>query len=121
MQGLRSAGDLHFDEYQSPLAKVLDPYLYLRGRFYDPIVISCILRSAQRHDLRTSSIEKLLRRAVGEKLSHRMYAELRSEVLLAITLGKLPRPFELKSKRRELFNSGEPGIRSLLQVAVSGE
>ncbi|MCA1707736.1 MAG: phosphoribosyltransferase domain-containing protein [Actinobacteria bacterium] len=120
VQALRSSGELHADDYQTPLSKVLDPYLYLRGRFYDPIVIASILRASQRHDLRATRIEKLLRRATGEKLFYGVYSELRSELVFAMSTGKLPRPYEVGTKRAELFSSAQPGIGAFLQSILAG-
>lgn len=117
-QELRSSDELHPDDYHQPLAKVLDPYLYLRGRYYDPVIIASILRSTRRHDLRASSVENLLRRAVAEKLQHSVYRELRGELLLAIAHGKLPRPHELRTDRA-LFTAGEAGVTAWLRALVA--
>lgn len=118
VQTLRSSGELHDEDYQLPLAKVLDPYLYMRGRFYDPVVVAAILRAVSRHDVRATAIEKLLRRAVGEKLVNDLYQELRSELMLAIGTGKLPRPVELR--QRALFAGGDPGQTAFLRALTGG-
>jgi hypothetical protein len=118
IQVLRSEGKLHTDEYQQPLAKVLDPYLYARGRYYDPIILAAVLRASRRHDLRSTAVEKLLRRAMAEKLQYAVYRELRAELLLAIGQGKLPRPYELRTDR-SLFSGGQEGIVAWLQALVA--
>ena len=37
--------------FHSPLAKVLDPSLYLAGRYYEPVIVASILRASKRHDI----------------------------------------------------------------------
>jgi len=117
LQALRDQGDLHPGELQTPLAKVLDPYLYLLGRFYDPVIVASLLRAGRRHDFRAARVERLLTRAVGLKLRDSTYQSLRAELLLAVSLGKLPRPDEIASRRKELL-SGEPGTCALLAALL---
>lgn len=116
LQVLRDHGELA-EELQAPLAKVLDPDLYILGRFYDSVILASLLRAGHRHDFRAAAMERVLRRSVGIKLLDETYLALRAEILYAISLGKLPRPRELADHRRELL-SGEVGVCSFLAAIL---
>lgn len=99
IQNLRSSKRLS-ERSQYPLSRVLDPHLYFLGRFYANLIIACILRASRRRDLRTVDIEPVLRRAAGERLREPESLELRTELILAMTEGKLPWPQEMSPSQR---------------------
>jgi hypothetical protein len=92
-----------------PVARILDPYLYFRGRFYANLIVACIIRSARRRDLRTVAIEQLLRQTCGERLEEQESLELRAELILAMSEGKLPWPQEIG--REAVFEELDSSLR----------
>ncbi len=112
MQTLRSSGELS-EHYVTPLARVLSPTFYLRGRYYDAIITAAILRCGARHDLRSTMTDAKLISALTQRLRERASVELRSEILLAIAQGKLPKvPFGEEDRD---FWRGEPGVCAFLR------
>lgn len=78
--------------FRSPVAKILDPALYLTGRFYEPVLIASIMRAVRRHDVRAPMKEATLAAAVtGHLLTRPSSIELRMELLFHAARGVLPR------------------------------
>lgn len=77
--------------FRSPLAKVLEPELYLAGRYYEPVLVATILRAAKRHDIRAPGndidLERQIKILVEAKSSRVLYGEL----ALAAKLNQIPR------------------------------
>ena len=77
--------------FHSPLAKVLDPQLYLAGRYYEPVLVAAILRAARVHDIRAPGDDLNL----GDRIKILVEAEnskgLYGELLLAAKRDQLPR------------------------------
>ncbi len=75
--------------FRSPIAKVLDPSLYLFGRFYEPVLLASILRVCNPWDLSSPDVDDELVEGVAQHLEY-----LSSGTLLmgeAIVLGRLDR------------------------------
>lgn len=119
LQSMRSGGDRsRLDEdFTQPVAKVLNPDLYLTGRFYDDIIRAAILRAARPHDLRAPKIERRLVRAITRELLDARLVDLRSEMLWAIAQEKLPIVPALRDAQSELFG-GERGVAAFLQAVL---
>jgi hypothetical protein len=80
------------EEFRSPVAKVLDPHLYLTGRFYEAPIVAAILRATHRHDLRSPTNEHTLKKSVEEHLLNAPSStQLRSELVLATARRLLPK------------------------------
>jgi hypothetical protein len=116
IQQLRDQKLLH-EQYVTPMAKILNSHFYLAGRFYDSIIPAAIFRAARRHDLRASSVEQELIRELSDILANDAAAELRSEILLAIAQGKLPRVASVNEDGK-LFG-GERGACAFLKMLLS--
>lgn len=101
LQELRNSGKLS-ERPTTPIAKVLHPHLYIAGRYYDPVILSAILRAAQRHDVFATSSEKRLRRALESHFQQNTTESARAEVLLAMAQRKLPTVERAVSSLREL-------------------
>lgn len=118
-QFMRSAGRLK-EQAQPPMAYVLSPDSYLTGRYYEDMIDAAIIRACRRHDLRTSSIEEELIAKVGRRLSEKISAPLRGELVLAIASGKLPSTPRALSILDD--PNGDPGMlefaRSLLRPMI---
>ncbi len=116
IQHLRSSGDLS-EEYVPPLAKVLSPTFYLRGRYYDAIILAAIIRCASRHDLRSPLADSRLIAALKQRLRERASVELRSEILLGMIENKLPRIVSVIDD--DEFWTGERGVCSFLSSMLA--
>ena len=77
--------------FRSPLAKVLNPALYIAARYYEPVLIALILRASRRHDIRTPDAEADLTERVEILAAADSSRELHGELLLATALNQLPR------------------------------
>ena len=77
--------------FRSPVAKVLDPNFYLRGRYYEPVIVASILRAAKVHDVRAPGSGLNLRKSIDTLAAEELSTELHGELLLAARLGQLPR------------------------------
>ena len=77
--------------FHSPVAKVLDPQLYLAGRYYEPVLVAAILRASRGHDIRAPGNDLNL----GQRIKILVDAEnskgLYGELLLAARLDQVPR------------------------------
>ncbi len=88
--GTWSESDLD-EVFHSPLAKVLDPELYLAGRFYEPVIVASILRASKGHDIRAPGDDLNLQSRIKILSSTESSKELHGELMLAEALGHLPR------------------------------
>lgn len=75
--------------FRSPIAKVLDPSLYLFGRFYEPVLLASILRVCNPWDLSSPDIDDDLVDGVSQHLEY--LASGKSLMGEAIVLGRLDR------------------------------
>ena len=77
--------------FRSPIAKILDPHLYFRGRYYEPVLVAAILRSVHRHDVRSPTADEALGKMLeAHLLQSPSSGELRGELVLATIRGLLP-------------------------------
>lgn len=97
-----------------PIAKFLDPKLWLIGRFYDHAITACIIRAARRHDIRASVIETELEKHLKQRLVQKTSSGLRSELLFAIAMNKFPMPDKDFFKAQQLLE-GEEGVSDFLR------
>ena len=77
--------------FHSPLAKVLDPHLYLAGRYYEPVLVASILRASKGHDIRAPGDDFNLQQRVKILAATESSKELHGELILATALNQLPR------------------------------
>ena len=75
--------------FHSPLAKVLDPELYLAGRYYEPVLVASILRASKRHDIRAPGDDLNLHKRVEILAADETSKELNGELVLAAALDQL--------------------------------
>ena len=78
--------------FRSPLAKVLDPQLYLAGRYYEPVLVASILRAARPHDIRAPGDDANLQERIAMLANAGASNELHGELMLASAVHQLPRP-----------------------------
>ena len=76
------------ETYLPPIAKTLDPGYW--KRFYEPIIIACILRACRPHDVRSTLHDDRVRRILKDRFAEPVAIDLRSEMLYAIARSKLP-------------------------------
>ena len=79
--------------FHSPIAKVLDPQLYLAGRYYEPVLVASILRASKGHDIRAPGDDLKLQSRIEILASAESSKELHGELMLAAALDQLPRTF----------------------------
>jgi hypothetical protein len=95
---MRSVGGVRreskLDEtFRPPISKILDPDLYLLGRFYEPPLIAGLLRAARSFDVRSPGADGDLVDCLREHVSYlRGSARLTLEFLVQSAIGKLPVP-----------------------------
>ncbi len=78
--------------FRPPISKVLDPNLYLFGRFYEPVLLASILRACNEWDIRSPDIDADLASAMDQQLSYLSSGEyLLGEAIILAKLGHLPR------------------------------
>jgi hypothetical protein len=78
------------EQFRSPISKVLDPALYLAGRYYEPVLVASILRASHAHDLNPPGQRDLQEALVAEIAQIGMSSTLMGEVLLQIAEGNIP-------------------------------
>ena len=76
--------------FHSPLAKVLDPQLYLAGRYYEPVLVASILRASKGHDIRAPGDDFNLHQRIKILAAAESSRELHGELILATALNQLP-------------------------------
>ena len=76
--------------FHSPLAKVLDPQLYLAGRYYEPVLVASILRASKGHDIRVPGDDFTLHQRIKILAAAESSKELHGELILAAALNQLP-------------------------------
>lgn len=77
--------------FQSPIAKVLDPSLYLFGRFYEPVLLASILRVCNPWDLSSPEVDDELVEGVTQHLEYLSSgAYLMAEAIILGRLDRLP-------------------------------
>jgi adenine/guanine phosphoribosyltransferase-like PRPP-binding protein len=115
IQEMRSRGLLD-EDFRPPVSKLLTHEFWIRGRFYAPGITAAILRAARRHDLVPPQPPKALATAVAARLSEAASHSVKWEVLLAITLGKLPLPVDAPTgEDSQIFDDVVAGMfRTLL-------
>jgi hypothetical protein len=97
MQELRSTIDKDghervsaLDEYfRSPVSKVLDPALYISGRFYEPVLVASILRASHAHDLNPPGQRDLTEALTAEIRQSGLSTTLFGEIVLQIAEGSI--------------------------------
>lgn len=77
--------------FRSPLAKVLEPELYLAGRYYEPVLVAAILRAAKQHDIRAPGNDLDLERQIKILVEAESSMVLYGELALATALDQIPR------------------------------
>lgn len=104
--------------FHSPLAKVLDPSLYLAGRYYEPVIVASILRASKRHDIRVPGDDINLHERVNLLATIESLKDLHGELVLASVLDQLPRASHYALSQahpdivafvQAIFGSGTPG------------
>ncbi len=76
--------------FHSPVAKVMDPQLYLAGRYYEPVLVACILRASKRHDLRAPGDDFNLNKRLEVLAAADSSIQLHGELMLARLINQLP-------------------------------
>ena len=115
LRGNHRVGDEQWREseldevFHSPLAKVLDPQLYLAGRFYEPAIVASILRASKAHDIRAPGDDLRLNDRIEILMKAENSKGLCGELILAAAIDQLPRI------SRELLIQAHPDIKSLAQ------
>lgn len=89
LQRMRDTGRLD-EEFVPPVAKVLMPEFWARGRFYAPAITAAILRMTKRHDLLPVMPTNSLRKVVDARLAESASHCVRAELFLAMLDRKLP-------------------------------
>lgn len=77
------------DQFRSPISKVLDPDLYIAGRFYEPVLVAAILRASRPHDLNPPGQQDLQDALVRELRAGGSSSILIGEILLKIAAGDI--------------------------------
>ena len=77
------------DQFRSPISKVLDPALYVAGRYYEPVLVASILRASHSHDLNPPGQRDLEEALISEIGSIGEFSTLFGEVMLQIAEGKI--------------------------------
>ena len=96
--------------FHSPIAKVLDPELYLAGRYYEPVLVASILRAAKGHDIRAPGDDLNLQSRIEILASAESSKELHGELMLATALDQLPRAFA------DALRGGHPDMTALVRA-----
>ena len=94
LRGSRKEGgtwrESNLDEvFHSPVAKVLDPELYLAGRYYEPVLVASILRALKPHDIRAPGDDFYLHERIKLLAAVDSSRELHGELVLAAALNQL--------------------------------
>lgn len=89
-RGVWSESELD-EEFRSPIAKVLDPRLYLAGRYYEPVIVASILRGSKKHDIRAPGKDAELLDRLAVLVGSESSTGLHGELMLAAAVGQLPR------------------------------
>ncbi|MCR1786712.1 phosphoribosyltransferase domain-containing protein [Nocardioides carbamazepini] len=77
--------------FRSPIAKVLDPSLYMFGRFYEPVLLASILRVCNPWDLSSPEVDDDLVEGVEQHLNYLSSGEyLMGEAIILGRLERLP-------------------------------
>ena len=79
------------EEFYSPVAKILDPRLYLAGRYYESVLVASILRGSKAHDIRAPGRDVKLLERIRILVSSEGSRGLHGELLLAARVHQLPR------------------------------
>lgn len=88
-KGVWSESELD-EEFCSPIAKVLDPRLYLAGRYYEPVIVASILRGSKRHDIRAPGKDAQVLKRLAVLVGSESSTGLHGELMLAAAVGQLP-------------------------------
>ena len=97
-----SWGESQLDEvFRSPVAKVLDPQMYMIGRYYEPVLVASILRATRRHDIRAPGSDRELLKDIATLTAKRGSEHLRGELLIASALNQLPWSGDLTDALRD--------------------
>ncbi|MBJ8347610.1 hypothetical protein [Antrihabitans sp. YC2-6] len=79
------------ERFRSPVSKILDPHLYLLGRFYEPVILAAIMRAANPHDISPPegdpALDEGLQSQIGWLTSS---SEMLGELLTQVGLGVIP-------------------------------
>ena len=101
--------------FHSPLAKVLDPQLYLAGRYYEPVLVASILRASKGHDIRAPGDDFNLHERIKILAAAESSKELYGELILATALRQLPRA------SYDVLPKVHPDIVALMQAIQESE
>jgi hypothetical protein len=115
LQYLRNEGIL-YETYNPPVAKVLNPYRFLRAGYHDPIIRAAVLRAAKVHDFRSGITDVELLEILNDLYSMPPDAPLMSEITLAMAQSKLPKPPDITDRIKRFH--GNPAVRRYLSKLV---
>jgi hypothetical protein len=113
LQALRNDEDGLTEYRATPVARVLNPTYWLRGRYYADSIVAAILRATRPHDLRASQIEpRLAKRMMSRALDPESVA-LRGEFFFSMVRGGLPLTTEAEALLGETLGEDE-GVQNFL-------
>ena len=79
------------EEFHTPIAKILDPELFVAARYHEPVLLASILRASKRHDIRPPGDASALQERIDILASDEGSKDLHGELMLAALLDQLPR------------------------------
>ncbi|SDY50082.1 hypothetical protein SAMN05660209_03036 [Geodermatophilus africanus] len=101
--------------FRSPVSKVLDPDLYLLGRFYEPVLIASILRASHEWDVRSPDGDDHLADAVRQHLTYLASGDrFAGELLVMAALGHLP-----AESVQDTPSNGDPDLQRAIDALVA--
>lgn len=115
VQALRQQGRLT-KRLRLPIAKVLDPKVWLAGRYYDSALTAAFLRATRRHDVRNAHLRDDLLAYTTQYLTEPHARGIRGEILLAISRGHLPAPTGAVETALE-DRTADPSFRLWMELA----
>lgn len=79
------------DRFRSPVSKILDPHLYLLGRFYEPVILAAIMRASNPHDISPPEGDPVLDEGLQSQIGWlTSSSEMLGELLIQMGLGVIP-------------------------------